>query len=204
MIDLMNYTVRAGGKLEVNGETLYADDVMRDHMMRAVRLACEITSAKSEQVHVGEDVSIMTKDPITVSLMADIFVQLMEGVNSEDLDPENPVNALVGGVIDNYKGETGREVFINDLSVMSDLVVVAAENRILAKVIAENTDINALIGDRELIKDLVGTMTKFSFYGPTMENAFGLEFIKKHWGDKYRPVRPKPIHPSNAPKPWGN
>ena len=37
-----------------------------------------------------------------------------------------------------------------------------------------------------------------------MENAFGLEFIKKHWGDKYRPVRPKPIHPSNAPKPWGN
>lgn len=37
-----------------------------------------------------------------------------------------------------------------------------------------------------------------------MENAFGLEFIKKHWGDKYRPVRPKPIHPSNAPKPWGD
>lgn len=37
-----------------------------------------------------------------------------------------------------------------------------------------------------------------------MENAFGLWFINKHWNDKYCPVKPKPITPSAAPKPWRN
>lgn len=37
-----------------------------------------------------------------------------------------------------------------------------------------------------------------------MENAFGLWFINKHWKDKYCPVKPKPITPSAAPKPWRN
>lgn len=37
-----------------------------------------------------------------------------------------------------------------------------------------------------------------------MENAFGLWFISKHWNDKYCPVKPKPITPSAAPKPWRN
>ena len=43
-----------------------------------------------------------------------------------------------------------------------------------------------------------------STFRSVMENAFGLWFIKKHWNDKYCPVKPKPITPSAAPKPWRN
>ena len=43
-----------------------------------------------------------------------------------------------------------------------------------------------------------------STFRSVMENAFGLWFIQKHWNDKYCPVKPKPITPSAAPKPWRN
>ena len=43
-----------------------------------------------------------------------------------------------------------------------------------------------------------------STFRAVMENAFGLWFIKKHWNDKYCPVKPKPIPPSSASKPWRN
>lgn len=43
-----------------------------------------------------------------------------------------------------------------------------------------------------------------STFRSVMENAFGLWFIQKHWNDKYCPVKPQPITPSAAPKPWRN
>lgn len=36
-----------------------------------------------------------------------------------------------------------------------------------------------------------------------MENAFGHRIINRHWKDKYCPIKPRPIIPSTAPKPWG-
>ena len=174
MVDLMNYTVRAGGKLEVNGETLYADDIMRDRMMRAVRLACEITSAKSEQFHIGQDISAITNDPLTVSLMADLFVVLMEKVEPVDVESEDPTNAILGNIINAYKGENNRELFIQDLGAVSDIVVIAAENRLLAKIIADSSNMGALLEDRDMIKELVGAMSALTIYAPTMESAFNL------------------------------
>ncbi len=174
MIDLLNYTVRAGGKLEVNGEIIYADDVMRDHMMRAVRLACEMTSAKSEQDHIGEDISALTKDPMMVSLLADAFVLLMEKVEPMEADPEDPINTILATIINNYKGENNREVFINDMGALSDIVVIAAENKLLAKVISDTSNIGALLEDKEMIKELVGAMSGLSAYAPAMNGAFTL------------------------------
>ena len=174
MVDLLNYTVRAGGKLEVNGETIYADDVMRDHMMRSVRLACEITSAKSEQSHIGEDISVITKDPITVSIMADFFVALMEKTEPQDLDPNNPASVIFSNILHNYQGENNRELFIQDLGAVSDVVVIAAENRLLAKIIEDSSDMGELFTDRDMVKKLIKTMSHLSFYGSTMEGAFML------------------------------
>lgn len=174
MIDLLNYTVRAGGKLEVNGEIIYADDVMRDHMMRAVRLACEMTSAKSEQDHIGEDISALTKDPMMVSLLADALVMLMEKVEPMEADPEDPINTILATIINNYKGENNREVFINDMGALSDIVVIAAENKLLAKVISDTSNIGALLEDKEMVKELVGAMSGLSAYAPAMNGAFTL------------------------------
>ncbi len=174
MIDLLNYTVRAGGKLEVNGNILYADDVMRDHMMRAVRLACEITSAKSEQTHIGEDVSAITKDPITVSLMADLIITLLDKVDTPEADASNPLSSIYGGILGNYKSEGGRDRLLTDLGAMSDIVVIAAENRLLAKIISDTSNIGALLGDRDMVKDLAAVMSHLSFFGSTMEGAFGM------------------------------
>ena len=174
IIDLMNYTVRAGGKIEVNGEAVYADDVMRDHMMRSVRLACEITSAKSDQSHIGEDISAITKDPMTVSLMADFLVVLIEKVDTPDPNSDNFIDPLLATILENYKAENGKELIVQDLVALSDIVVIAAENKLLAKVIADTSDLGALLEDQEMIKEMVGAMSGLSAYGPTMETAFTL------------------------------
>lgn len=41
-----------------------------------------------------------------------------------------------------------------------------------------------------------------SRFRTTMENAFGLWFINKHWNNKYCTVPSKPINPATASKPW--
>lgn len=41
-----------------------------------------------------------------------------------------------------------------------------------------------------------------SRFRATMENAFGLWFINKHWNNKYCTVPSKPINPATASKPW--
>lgn len=168
VVDLMNSTVRAGGKLDINGETLYADDIMRDHMTRSIRLACELTSDKSEQSHIGEDVSALADDPIVVSLLADVIVELLEDVDPEEFDRSNPLTPLLGTIVTNYKD---KEVIINDMHAVSAIAVVAAENKLLPKLIAENTDYGELLGDRELIKDMIGAVSALSVYAPAMESA---------------------------------
>ena len=174
MVDLMNFTVKAGGKLEVNGEVYYADDIMRDHMTRAVRLACEITSATSDKAHVGEDVDSLVKNPITVNVMAEFIVALVNSVEVEDMDDTDALNAIYGSIIANYQGENGKELVIKDLDAVSEIVVIAANNKLLAMVIADTSNLAGLVENRELIEDLAVAMSKLSFYGPTMENAFTL------------------------------
>ena len=173
MVDLMNYTVRAGGKFEFEGKTYYADDISREQLGSVIRLACEMTAGETE--HIRYDINVLTtKYPMTTSIMADFFVALMEDVEPAELDPSNPASAFMGGIIENYKGENAREIFIQDLHAMSDLVVVAAENKLLSKVISENSDFGAILADREMLADLVGAMSGLSFYGTTMESAFKL------------------------------
>ena len=174
MVDLLNYTVRAGGKLEVNGEVIYADDVMRDHTMRVIRLACELTSAK-DSVYVSEDISSLTKDPMTVSILADLLVMLMEKVEVEEPAPDqsNPLNGVLTGVLGAYKGENNREIFIQDMGAISDMIVVGAENKLLAKIIAGES-FESFLGDRVLLKDMISAMSGLSVYGSTMQGIFEL------------------------------
>ena len=174
MVDLMNFTVKAGGKLDINGEVYYADDIMRDHMTRSVRLACEITSATSDKAHVGEDVDSLVRNPITVNVMAEFIVALVDSVEVEDMDDTNALNAIYGSIIANYQGENGKELIIKDLDAVSEIVVIASNNKLLAMVIADASNLEGLLEERELITELAVAMSKLSFYGSTMESAFTL------------------------------
>lgn len=53
-------------------------------------------------------------------------------------------------------------------------------------------------------KDLIlSQQLEDAIFRSHIENAFGHKFIEKHWKDKYCPVKPRPIVPNSAPKPWG-
>ena len=174
MVDLMNFTVKAGGKLDINGEIYYADDIMRDHMTRAVRLACEITSDKSDMSHVGDDIDNLVRNPITVNVMAEFIVALVDSVEVEDMDDTNALNTIYGSIIANYQGDEGMDRIIQDLDAVSEVVVIAANNKLLAMVISDTSNLENLTENRELVKDLAVAMSKLSFYGSTMESAFTL------------------------------
>lgn len=175
MVDLMNFTVKVGGKIELDDQVYYADDIMRDHMKRAVRLACEITSAKSNQDHIGEDFSAITKDPIMVTILADFLISYVDKVDTESLDSSDPLNSMLASIVNNYKGN--KQNIVDDLGAMSDIVVIAAENRLLAKIIADSSNVGALLTDvenREAIQQMAAAMSHLSFYGSTMESMFTL------------------------------
>ena len=155
MIDLTNYTIRAGGKIEVaDGSVSYADDIMRKYMKHAVRLACEVTDATSNQEHIGEDVEVLLKDPTMVSLLAKgviVFVEYFESQNPDLFDSwENPpvtdgevdlIAVLMGDIIRAYKNDDGSwsaESVENDFNAIVDVVVIAAENKLLANIIANS------------------------------------------------------------------
>lgn len=185
IIDLMNYTVRAGGKIDVNGQVVYADDLMRGQMKHALRLACELTSANSannENNNIATDIKYFTDietNPITVGLIADFFVAFMDTVEDPAANTQDPTSSILASIIGNYKGENNREIFLNDLGIVSDVIVFSAENRLLAKIISDSTSGLGLFSDRETIKALVSELSGLSFYGPTMEGAFilGIDMI---------------------------
>ena len=174
IVDLMNNTVRMGGKIEINGETRYADDVMRTNFPLVVRLACEMTSSKSEQAHVHDDISALTKDEMMVSLLADVLVVLVDKIPEPEPDSDDAMGNLWSGILLAYKGENNRELFVQDLNAFSDIVVVAADNKLLQQVIANSSDLGSLLENRKMIKEMVGAMSGLSIYAPTMESAFTL------------------------------
>ena len=87
MIELTNYTIRAGGKIESpDGSVAYADDIMRKYTKHAVRLACEVTDITSNQEHVGKDVEALLKEPAMVSLLARGVVMFVEKIEANNPD----------------------------------------------------------------------------------------------------------------------
>ncbi len=182
-IDFMTSTIRDGGKFEFEGKTLYADDMVRDYFVRAVRLACELTSKESDQSHVVGDIGAIIKEPVMVSFLADVVVTLVDAndqwvdgiLNPEPGSENETLNKFLAKIIEAYRDDEGNwssDAVKNDFNAILDVVLISAENKLLANIISNSMDWDSILGDREMISDVIGTISGVTFFGPVMETAF--------------------------------
>ena len=172
--DLMTYTAKLGGKIELDGgEEAYADDSLKNVLSHGVSAMAQITSAKSQCLCVKEDVNAIVSDPAISSVLADLLFEYLH-----DMELEEPAeDDLTGGLIYNflqYYKEAGRDVIQKELTVLGDAIGVLAENHILAQAFSGSMDFEKMLEDQETLGKVAQSISALSAFGSTLEGAFEL------------------------------
>lgn len=172
LVDLMNYTTRAGGKIVLeSGDVVYADDVYKGIISHTVRASSELTSIKSEHAHIGEDISAILNDPMIETMIVDAIVNLLKDVEAPVVEEGDLMGELGASFINHYKN-ADRETIASDISAIGDTMGVLAETGIIQELLYGDIDMETLIGDKERLKDFTGSIAQLSVFDPTMEGTF--------------------------------
>ena len=177
--DLMNYTSRAGGKLTLdNGDTVYADDVLKTVIHRGLRATVQITSLKSECSTVRDDVNALINDPTLSSILTDIVVDVINGIESEKPADEDLIGGLTYNFVQYYKN-ADESIISSDLKVVGDTIGILAEEGILVQIIVGDAELSSLLEDGDTLENVVEAISVLSAFGPVLEDAFemGVEIL---------------------------
>lgn len=172
--DLMNSTVRLGGRLVLDdGRVVYVDDVMKTFLTHGVSAAAQLTSGKSSQENLPEDIGVLTTDPFVSSVLADTIHVLMQDVETPAVSGEDDiVGGLAAGIVDHYKTVDAATIS-NDLGAIGDTLVVFVDSGLLNTLMSGGEfDPNTLISDKELLGDLLSSMSGLSVFAPVVSTAF--------------------------------
>lgn len=174
LVDLMNSTVRLGGKMKIDdGKVAYVDDIMKSILTHGVSAAAQITSGKSEQKELGNDIGAIISDPVIVDMLADavtLYIAKMETPTPEEGDP---ISGMTAYLINHYK-TADKAVIKSDIGSLSDTVVIVIQSGVLSDILAKEFEFQNLLADKETFADLLGSMTGLSVYTPLMETLFSL------------------------------
>ena len=172
--DLMNYTAKVGGKLQLGSETVYADDVLKGIITHGISAAAQITSAKSECNDVKDDVNAIISDPVVSSIISDVVMSFIADMEIEEASEEDLMAGLINNFLEYYKN-ADKETISSDLQAVGQAIGVLAEERIIAQLIlGGEVDLGAMLEDEETLGDVVEAISGLSAFGPTVEGAFQL------------------------------
>ncbi len=171
---LLNYTTKAGGKIQLdNGDTAYADDVLKSLLFHGVRAAAQVTSLESECPTVRADVEEIVSDPVISSIVADLAMSLIDDVELEPTEEGDLMGELIADFVDYYKN-ADKETIQKDLSSLGSAVGVLAEEKVLLELVGGNADLSTMLEDEETLGNVVEAISGLSAFGPTIEGAFEL------------------------------
>lgn len=174
LLDLLNDTARLSAKITLDdGKVVYVDDIMRNFMTHGVSAAAEMTSGKSEQKNLANDIDSMISDPVVVDLLADMFQVAIQKLNAPNATEGDLVNQLVANIINHYK-TADKAVIKGDIHAANDTIILVVQKGILRDIISGNTDMEGLLADRESLSEIIVSMTGVSIYRGMMESAFTL------------------------------
>lgn len=171
--DLMNYTVRLGGRMNVGGREVYADDVVKGIITHSVRAASELMSGRSEREHIKEDLDVIISDPVVVSTLTTVVTNLLNGVeNPKPTEETDIVSTLKYEFLDHYK-TADREVIEGDIRALSSVADALVSSGLVDSVISGGeTDMSAILADGEKLGDLLGAASELSVYGEVIPPLF--------------------------------
>ena len=177
--DLLNYTTRAAGKIELdNGKTVYADDVLKNVVGHTVSLAAQVTSAKSECPTVREDVEALVSDPMIASILSELLVGVIADIELEEPAEDDLIGGLVHNFMSFYKN-ADKATIERDLLALGGAVGVLAEQGIIVQMLVGEVELESMLTDGDTLGDVVEAISGLSAFSTTIQNAFeiGVEIL---------------------------
>lgn len=172
LTSLMNYTARAGGKIQLeDGGTAYADDVIKNVLKYGVAAAAEATSAVSEHKTVRDDMNHLVTDPVVAEILTSVIMNAIE-----DLEMKEPAeDDLLGGIaykfLEQYKS-ADKATIARDLETVGDTVGVLAEDGVILHVMLGDANFEELLSDEKILGDIIEALSTLSAFDMAVEDAF--------------------------------
>ncbi len=171
--DLMNYTVRLGGRMTVDGRVMYADDVIKDIITHSVRAASEVMSGKSERKHIKEDIDVIVSNPVVVSTLTSVLDKVLADVDNPKPADDNDITANIKyDFLDHYKN-ADKELVENDLRAVSSVVDALVASGVADSLLGdEDIDIEKILGDEEAVGNILSATAELSVYEKVIPPLF--------------------------------
>ncbi len=172
--ELMNYSVRTGGKIVLDdGTAVYADDVLKVIVTHGIDAAMQLTSAKSACADIQSDVEEILSDPVVSSILVSALMDTVAKLELEETEEEDLMGSIINSFIAYYK--TADEATMDsDIHAIGKTVGVLAEKKVLASLVGGQVDLAKMMEDEETLGDIVEAISGLSAFGPTVESAFEL------------------------------
>ena len=165
-----------------NGEVTYFDTVIKKLLTNGVRAAIELTSAKSEQDNLANDLGVVTSDTAIATLLTDLARMAINKIETPETS-DDLMGGIVANIINHYKN-IDDAALAGDINAMSDTLVIVIEKGILNDYISGKLKLEDLTSNPQTLGELIGSMSGLSVYGPMMEGAFavGIEMLGQMLG----------------------
>ena len=174
LVDLMNSTVRLGGRIAVGDTVYYADDVVRDIMKNSVKVATQIMSSNPNPEILKNSLNGIIKQPFVLSLLTNAVTSLMANVEIPDGGEEGDIlSSITNGILLHYKN-ADKAIIEGDIGALTDTIVELVKMDLIMGLITGEMDFASIIADKDNIKGLLGTMSGLSVYDKVMLGAFTL------------------------------
>ena len=199
LIDLMIGTVKAGGVIELNGETTTADRFVRDILGHTVTVVTQIMSPNPNAEALREALNGIIQQPVLFSILVNNISSIMEDVEvPEASDEEDILESIKNNILRHYKKpaepqqdqfatedeyQLALEQYKNDVAAyeemlkgdvgsLTDVIVTLVEQKLLIKLVSQEQSIDEILSDKDNIKDLLGAMSGLSVYDIVISGAF--------------------------------
>lgn len=174
LVDLMNNTVKVGGKMVVNEKEEYADELLRSLLVNLSAATVQLMSKEPNEEDLTTALeNVLIKQPIIHAILLDTVASLMEKVEvPEETGDEDFLTKIKNDVIRSYKNIEDNDVLSQDITAVIDLVVVLVKEQVVSDLLSGSMNFEDMLSNRDVLKSLIGAISGLSVYSGIMEGAF--------------------------------
>lgn len=199
LIDLMIGTVKAGGVIELDGETTTADKFVRDILGHTVTVITQLTAENPNPEALKEALDGIIQQPILFSMLVKGIGSIMEDVEVPDVsEEEDMLESIKNNILRHYKKPAipqkddfatddeynlaleqynkdlaaYQEMLRGDVGSLTDVIVTLVEKKLFVKLISKEQGIEDILADKDNMKDILGAMSGLSVYDMVISGAF--------------------------------
>lgn len=183
LVDLMNSTTRLGGKMVIDGEVYYTDDLTKDMITNSTVIAMELTTKTPNTDKIRVSMHNLISHPLLLNTFVDVIATSLKEIPDPEIKEGDMMNDMYVDIILHYKN-ADKDTIKSDIFVITDTLVLFAEKGIVMSLMNKEANKDSLLGDKDLVGDLVGSMSGLSVFNPLVGGVFeiGMDMILPNLG----------------------